>query len=155
MDPTGKNVRIWHFGIATVVALVEKSSPSHAVQLPTSKNTCGESTSARNMPLNHEPNQPFLARIRHQDYSTFSQIHAREGKSQTSPNSNTPLTLWTCVTRQALIIVEQLLCCEMISHLSKEAVELIPKSGNTIRSRIIDEFRYRKVKLIGVFQESL
>src|SRR5579859_3532393 len=42
----------------------------------------------------------------------------------------------------------------MISHLSKEAVELIPKSDNTIRSRIIDEFRYQKEKLIGVFRES-
>src|SRR5579859_3253023 len=105
MDPTGKNVRIWHFGIATIVALAEKSSPSHAVRLPTSKNTCEESTSTRNTPSNHEPNQRFLAKTPPGLFDLLSNPHKRREVANLA-KFKCVLTLWTCVTRQALIVIE-------------------------------------------------
>jgi hypothetical protein len=43
---------------------------------------------------------------------------------------------------------------EMISHLSKDATEMLPKSGNTVRRWILDEFKYQRNILIEVFRQA-
>jgi len=62
--------------------------------------------------------------------------------------------MWTCVSRQALVVVEEPKFHEMISHLSKDMVEMLPKSGNTVRKWILDEFKYQRNILIEVFHQA-
>ena len=54
------------------------------------------------------------------------------------------MTLWICVCRQAFRVVENEKFRDMIADLSPEAMDMLPKSANTIRSWVINEFNKQK-----------
>ena len=64
------------------------------------------------------------------------------------------LTKWIAVSRQAFLVVEEPSFREMISGLSFDAAEMLPKSSNTTRSWTIKEFQRQKTFMIERFAQS-
>src|SRR5579859_1165448 len=64
------------------------------------------------------------------------------------------MTTWISVSRQAFVVVEEPKFRDMIGDLSIEAEAMIPKSGNTVRKRVKEEFIRQREILIDVFKKS-
>jgi len=64
------------------------------------------------------------------------------------------LTKWIVVSRQAFLVIEEPCFREMISGLSMDAAEILPKSSNTTRNWTVKEFKRQKTFLMERFTQS-
>ena len=77
-------------------------------------------------------------------------------KSSSSNLSNFKrhMTTWIAVSRHAFCVIEEPEFRKMISDLNSNAVELLPKSPNTIRSWVLKQFESQKQIIKERFQQS-
>lgn len=64
------------------------------------------------------------------------------------------LTTWIAVSCQAFLVIEEPTFREMIASLSSKAESIIPKSANTVRSWVVNEFQKQKEALRERLQQA-